>query len=374
MYVRPEIAAMEGYQPGEQPQAGKFIKLNTNENPYPPSPAVERAITAALQAGLQRYPDPLANAFRIRCAELLGLPGKEWILCGNGSDDLLTICTRAFVGAGDLVRLPYPSYILYRTLAQLQGAQWEEVPFAADWSLPAAFAAPAPRLRLVYLPNPNSPSGTLVAPQAVRQLAQALPCPLLVDEAYVDFADGSCLELVRELPNLLITRSLSKSYGLAGLRFGYLVAQPPLVEQLIKVKDSYNCDALSIAGATAAISDQAWLVENRQRVIAARSELEEGLRRLGFSVVPSQANFVWCQHPQQPARHLYEQLKARQVLVRYMHYPGWGDGLRISVGTPPQQQVLLALLEEIVQPGGAADSAAASPSDPAPSQAPGTPA
>ena len=348
MYVRPEIAAMDGYTPGEQPQAGKFIKLNTNENPYPPSPAVAKAIAAALEAGLQRYPDPLANAFRMRCAELLGLPGKEWILCGNGSDDLLTICTRAFVGPGDLVRLPYPSYILYRTLAQLQGARWEEIPFASDWSLPPAFAAPADRLRLVYLPNPNSPSGTLVAPQAVRQLARELPCPLLVDEAYVDFAHSSCLELVRELPNVLVTRSLSKSYGLAGLRFGYLVAQPPLIEQLIKVKDSYNCDSLSIAGATAAISDQAWLAENRQRVIAARGELEAGLRQLGFSVVPSQANFVWCQHPQQPSRRLYEQLKAQQVLVRYMNYPGWGDGLRISVGTPAQQEVLLTLLAELM--------------------------
>lgn len=355
---------MDGYTPGEQPQAGKFIKLNTNENPYPPSPAVEPAILAALQAGLQRYPDPLANAFRMRCAELLGLPGPDWILCGNGSDDLLTILTRAFVGPGDVVRLPYPSYILYRTLAQLQGARWEEVSFAPDWSLPAAFAAPVERLRLVYLPNPNSPSGTLLAPQAVRQLARDLPCPLVVDEAYVDFADSSCLELVPELPNVLITRSLSKSYALAGLRFGYLVAQPALIRQLIKVKDSYNCDALSIAGATAAISDQAWLAENRRRVIAARGALEAGLRRLGFAVVPSQANFVWCQHPHKPARHLYEQLKARQVLVRYMDYPGWGDGLRISVGTPQQQEVLLALLEEILasdtaaSPGGAGTSPA----------------
>lgn len=339
---------MDGYTPGEQPQAGKFIKLNTNENPYPPSPAVEPAILAALRGGLQRYPDPLARAFRMRCAEVLGLPGPEWVLCGNGSDDLLTICTRAFVGAGDLVRLPYPSYLLYRTLAELQGARWEEVPFAPDWSLPPAFSAGADRLRLVYLPNPNSPSGTLLPPQAVRELARTLPCPLVVDEAYVDFADRSCLELVRELPNVVITRSLSKSYALAGLRFGYLVGPPPLVAQLMKVKDSYNCDALSIAGATAAIGDQAWLAENRRRVIAARDALEAGLRGLGFHVVPSQANFVWCQHPRQPARHLYEQLKARQVLVRYMNYPGWGDGLRISVGTPAQQQVLLTLLEELL--------------------------
>src|SRR5437764_5420797 len=152
-YFRPNIAAMDGYTPGEQPQAGKFIKLNTNENPYPPPPGIRRAIEEVLERGLQKYPDPMANAFRTRAAELLNLPGKDWILCGNGSDDILTILTRAFVGQGDLLRLPYPSYILYRTLAQLQGAQWEEVRFHADWSLPVAVRASAPRLTLASLPN-----------------------------------------------------------------------------------------------------------------------------------------------------------------------------------------------------------------------------
>src|SRR5262245_12155824 len=140
MYVRPEIAAMAGYTPGEQPQGvSKFIKLNTNENPYPPPAGIRGAIEEVLQRGLQKYPDPMANAFRTRAAELLGLPGKDWILAGNGSDDILTICTRAFVGQGELLRLPYPSYILYRTLAQLQAARWEEVKFNPDWSLPTAF-------------------------------------------------------------------------------------------------------------------------------------------------------------------------------------------------------------------------------------------
>src|SRR6266496_6773898 len=162
MYIRPEIAAMDGYTPGEQPQGGKFIKLNTNENPYPPSAAIRRAIEDVLERGLQKYPDPMANAFRTRAAELLKLPSKDWILCGNGSDDILTICTRAFVGQGDLLRLPYPSYILYRTLAQLQGAAAEEIHFQTDWSLDDDFARPKPRLKLAYLPNPNSPSGTMI--------------------------------------------------------------------------------------------------------------------------------------------------------------------------------------------------------------------
>src|SRR3954463_15219323 len=276
-FFRPNIAAIDGYTPGEQPQAGKFIKLNTNENPYPPSPAVGRAIQEVLQRGLQKYPDPMANAFRTRAAELLALPSKDWILCGNGSDDILTICTRAFVGPGDLLRLPYPSYILYRTLAQLQGARWEEGRFNADWTLPAAFAAPAAGLKLVFLPNPNSPTGTMISREAVLSLAERLPCPLLVDAAYVDFADFSCVDLVARNEKILVSRSLSKSYGLAGLRFGYLVGQPQMIQELIKVKDSYNCDALSIAAATAAIDDVAWLADNRRKIVTTRRRLTAGL-------------------------------------------------------------------------------------------------
>ena len=348
MYVRPEIAAIDGYAPGEQPQAGKFIKLNTNENPYPPTAAIRRAIEEVVERGLHKYPDPMANAFRTRAAEIFGLPGKEWILCGNGSDDILTICTRAFVGQGELLRLPYPSYILYRTLAQLQGARWEEVRFNDDWSLPAAFGAAAAGLKLVFLPNPNSPTGTMVSREAVQEFAERLPCPLLVDEAYVDFADFSCIDLVNENEKILVSRSLSKSYGLAGLRFGFLAAQPQIIEQLVKLKDSYNCDALSIAAATAALGDQKWLAENRAKIVAARSTLEAGLKRLGFDVVPSQANFVWCTHPRQPAKTLYERLKTGHVLVRYMNYAGWSDGLRISVGTEDQNSALLGLLEGMV--------------------------
>jgi histidinol-phosphate aminotransferase len=343
MYIRPDIAAIGGYIPGEQPRGGKFIKLNTNENPYPCSPAVVRSIQATLAQGLQKYPDPMAEAFRRRAAELLGVE-PSWIMCGNGSDDILTIVTRAFVGQGDLLRLPYPSYILYKTLAQLQGAESEEIRFQSDWSLGDDFAAARERLKLAYLPNPNSPSGTMLSPERIRDLADRLPCPLLVDEAYVDFADTNCVKLVAENEKILVSRSLSKSYALAGLRFGYIVAQPQLIEQLIKVKDSYNCDALSIAGATAAIDDQAWLAENRAKIVASRGRLTEGLRRLGFATVESQANFVWNPHPSLAVRPLYERLKAERILVRYMDYAGWGDGLRISVGTDEQIDACLTAL------------------------------
>ncbi len=280
-YFRPEIEQMAGYVPGEQPQAGKFIKLNTNENPYPPSPAVNQAIAAVLERGLSRYPDPMAGAFRRRAGEVLGVD-PDWILCGNGSDDILTIVTRALVGENEWLRLPYPSYILYKTLAQLQGARAEEISFEPDWSLPEKFSAPRDDLKLAFLPNPNSPSGTVLSPERVLELAERLPCPLLVDEAYADFAERNCVSLVAQSDKIMVSRSLSKSYSLAGLRFGFLIAQPHLIREFAKVKDSYNTDALSIAGATAAIDDQAWLAENRAKILHTRQRLTRGNARFGF--------------------------------------------------------------------------------------------
>ena len=346
-YFRPNIDALVGYTPGEQPQAGKFIKLNTNENPYPPSPAVTRAIHAVLERGLARYPDPLATGFRERAAAVLDVD-PDGILCGNGSDEILTLVTRAFVAPGELLRLPYPSYILYKTLAEIQGARSEEIAFERDWSLADRFADRAAGLRLAFLPNPNSPSGTMLSPARILQLAERIPCPLLVDEAYVDFADTNCLSLVAQNEKVMVSRTLSKSYALAGLRFGFLIAQPHMIAGLRKVKDSYNCDALSIAAATAAIDDQAWLAENRAKIIATRGRLTAELRSLGFTVLDSQANFVWATHAARQPKPLYEQLKQNRILVRYMDYAGWGDGLRISVGTDEQIDACLALLKTMI--------------------------
>jgi len=325
-YFRANIDAMTGYVPGEQPQTDEFIKLNTNENPYPASPAVVPAVEETLRRGLQKYPDAMAEPFRQRAAEVLGVE-PDWILCGNGSDDILTIATRAFVGQGQLLRLPYPSYVLYETLARIQDARSEEIHFRPDWSLPEAFARANDGLRLVFLPNPNSPSGTVIPPEVVLELARRLPCPLLVDEAYADFAETNCLDLVGQCEKILVSRSLSKSYALAGLRFGFVVAQPQIIAGLAKVKDSYNCDALSIAAATAAIGDRDWLAENRAKILATRKRLTEGMRDV------------------QP---LHQRLKADRVLVRYMEYPGWGDGLRISVGTDEQIDACLERLAAIL--------------------------
>ena len=344
---RPAIAALDGYVPGEQPQSGKWIKLNTNENPYPPSPAVARAL-AATAAGrtLAKYPDPLATAFRRRAAEVLGVD-PDWIICGNGSDDLLTILVRTFVGEGQSLRMPYPSYILYRTLAGIQGAACEEIHYRRDWTLGDDFVAPRDDVRLAIVANPNSPSGTLLPPARVADLAGRLPCAVVVDEAYGDFADTNCLGLVKDIPRVIVTRSFSKSYALAGLRFGFAVAQPEIIEQMLKVKDSYNCDALAIAAATAAIDDQAWLAENRAKIIATRGRLVEGMRALGFDVQDSQANFIWCTHPQRPHKPLYEALKAQGILIRYMNYTGWGDGLRITVGTDDEIDAFLAVMKTL---------------------------
>jgi histidinol-phosphate aminotransferase len=347
-FFRPALLRMMPYAPGEQPPPGKYIKLNTNENPYPPPAAVVEAIRTAAGGPLNRYPDPVATAFRVSAAEALGLPGPEWVLAGNGSDEILTILVRGCVGQGERLRLPYPSYILYRTLADIQGAHWEQIPFEDDWQLPAAFGQSSDDLRLVLLPNPNSPSGTVILPDKVSALAKSLDCPLVVDEAYADFAEQNCLDLVQQNERILVTRTLSKSYGLAGLRFGFLVAQPHVVAELAKIKDSYNCDGLSIAAATAAMGCQGWLAEIRAKMNATRERMAMRLAEIGFQVTPSQANFVWCVHPDGNHQAMYEFLKKNQILVRYMDFPEWGDGLRISVGTDEQIDACLLMLERFL--------------------------
>jgi histidinol-phosphate aminotransferase len=342
---RPHIDEMAGYVPGEQPRDAEYIKLNTNENPYTPSPRVAAAISAALDGRLRRYPDPVSTAFREAAARLHGVE-PSMILVGNGSDDLLTIITRAFAGPGDTVVYPTPSYILYQTLAELQDARPVEIPFGPDWTLdPVHFGQPD--ARLAFLANPNSPSGTCLPPAEVARLAEAMPCPLVVDEAYADFAESSCVELVGDHPNVIVTRSFSKGYSLAGLRLGYLIAGPSIVAGLAKVKDSYNCDTLSQLGGLAALEDREYLAETRRKVLETRRRLTAAMRGFGYSVPESAANFVWCEGGP-PAREVYEELKRRKILVRLMSYPGRRDGLRITVGTNTEVDRLLEELPPIL--------------------------
>jgi histidinol-phosphate aminotransferase len=344
-FLRPNIRAMAGYTPGEQPRDGTFIKLNTNENPYPPSPRVFEAIRTALTGDrLRKYPDPVGTAFRQAAGQLLGVD-PDSVLIGNGSDDLLTMVTRAFVPEGGLVAAPMPGYVLYSSLAEIQGAHFRRIPYTTNWQLPDPW--PAPDAHLTFLANPNSPSGTTVASAGLQQLAAGLSGPLILDEAYVDFAEGNNLHLARR-PNVIVTRSLSKSYSLAGIRFGYAVADPALVRELLKVKDSYNCDVLSLVAATAALEDQEYLQSTRAKILATRTRLTRALHELGFEVCPSQANFVWCRRADRAVKPIYEELKRRMILVRYMFYEGYGDGLRISVGTEAEIEQLLHEIKQVV--------------------------
>jgi histidinol-phosphate aminotransferase len=343
--IRSAIQAMSGYTPGEQPRDGEIIKLNTNENPYPPSPRVFEAIRAAITGDrLRKYPDPTGADFRRTAGRVLGVD-PDSILIGNGSDDILTILTRAFVPEGGLVVSPTPSYLLYRTLAEIQGARLQTVPYTADWSLPDPW--PVHGASLTFIANPNSPSGTCVPAVDLEGLIDQADGPVVIDEAYVDFADANALPLIAR-PNVVVTRSLSKSYALAGIRFGYAAANPALIRELTKVKDSYNCDVLSLAAATAALQDQEYLRETRSKILATRDRLTAELSRMGFTVTPSQANFVWCRSSDRPVRPIYESLKEQRVLVRYMKYDGYGEGLRVSIGSDAEIDRLLACFRPIV--------------------------
>lgn len=345
-YLQPHIAQMGGYVPGEQPRDGGFIKLNTNENPYPPSPKVRAALANAVGDRLRLYPDPMAIELCKAAAQLHGVE-PEMVMAGNGSDDLLTIITRAFIGPGDLAASASPSYLLYTTLVALQNGRGVTIPYKADWTLDLS-TLPAAGLKLVFLASPDSPSGTAPGRETIAALASTLDCPLIVDEAYADFADPRfhATTLIADHPNLIVTRSFSKGYGLAGIRLGYLIGRPDIVTHLIKVKDSYNCGMLSQVAGVAALGDQAYLAETRGKIMATRSRLTGALRSLGYSVPDSQANFVWATGGP-PARQTFERLKSSKVLVRLMCYPDYPEGLRISIGTDAEIDRLLELLGQM---------------------------
>lgn len=346
-YFRTNIEAIDGYTPGEQPSDPSVIKLNTNENPYPPSPRVMEAIRAITPEQLRRYPHPMGKPFREAAAQVFGIT-PEHILCGNGMDDILNMAVRAFSGPEAALVYPVPTYTLYAVLGSVQASVIREVPWHSGFGLPIRELVAAEG-SVTFLANPNSPTGTYVPVEQVRELADSLRGVLCVDEAYVDFAGADCMKLACERPNVLVMRTLSKGYSLAGLRFGFAVGHPDLIEGLIKVKDSYNVDAIAIAAATAAISDQAYREQTRQKVIAERTRLIANLQRLGLHSLPSESNFIFTRATQPEAEELYESLKARNILVRYFKSPGLSDFLRITVGTSEQNDALMAALTELVQ-------------------------
>jgi histidinol-phosphate aminotransferase len=349
-WIRASVRAVPPYVPGEQPAAGRrVIKLNTNENPYPPSPAVLEALRDAVDARVRLYPDPEAVALRTEASRLYDVP-VDHIMAGNGSDELLALLLRAVVDPGDRVAFPVPTYSLYETLVAVQGGVCDTVAWPADWSLPPALGARD--AKLTFLCNPNSPSGTLVPLAEVDVLAARLSGVLVVDEAYVDFAAATALPLVRRRANVVVLRTLSKSYSLAGLRVGLAFGAPALLAGLRTVKDSYNLNRLSQAAATAALADQATVRENVARVARTRARLVEGLRALGYDVPESHANFVLARTRGVDQAPVAAALAARDILVRHFTSHGLGDAVRITVGTDDEIDALLTALGAILPARG----------------------
>ncbi|ELS34809.1 MULTISPECIES: histidinol-phosphate transaminase [Pseudanabaena] len=343
-YFRPAIDAMTGYVPGEQPKSGiKVIKLNTNENPYAPSPKAIAALQNIDSDALRRYPDPFAHEFCQSVSEALDVPA-DWVIVGNGSDDVLNILIRACAEGGDRkVVYPMPTYVLYRTLSAMQPAEIVEVPYGENFQLPIAELV-ASNGAVTFIASPNSPSGHAVPLDDLRQLAGQVSGILVIDEAYVDFAEYSALPLVREFDNVIVLRTLSKGYSLAGLRLGFGIANPQLLSGLFKVKDSYNIDAVAIAVGTAAMRDQEYKNKNAEKVKISRTKLTLDLKSLDYTVLESHGNFVLATPPKGNAEEIYLKLKESGILVRYFNQVGLSDKLRITVGTDEQNQALIDLL------------------------------
>lgn len=339
-YFRPIIDAMTGYVPGEQPKPGtRIIKLNTNENPYPPSPKAMEVLQTLDSEWLRRYPDPFAREFCQAVSDALEVPA-DWVIVGNGSDDVLNVLVRSCAEGRDrTVVYPTPTYVLYRTLSAIQPAAVVEIPYDANFKLPVEELIAA-NGAITFIASPNSPSGHAVPLSDLRELAQQVKGIVAIDEAYVDFAEFSALPLVHEFENVIVLRTLSKGYSLAGLRMGFGIANPKLLAALFKVKDSYNIDAIATAVGTAAMQDQAYKNACAGKVKISRTKLTADLKNLRFTVFPSQGNFVLATPPQDAAS-LYLALKESGILVRYFKQPGLEDKLRITVGTDDQNQTLI---------------------------------
>lgn len=341
-YFRANIEAMAGYVPGEQPKPNtQIIKLNSNENPYPPSEAVMAMLQNFDGELLRRYPNPFAQEFRQATSKVLGVP-SDWIIVGNGSDELLNLVIRACAEPGRPVVYPVPTYVLYRTLTQVQGAEIVEIPYSEDYRLPLEELL-AVNGGVTFIASPNSPSGHVVPIDELRELASKLSGVLVIDEAYVDFAEEDALGLVKEYENVIVIRTLSKGYSLAGVRLGFGIGNPHLLSGLYKVKDSYNIDAIACAVGAAAMIDQAYKNACVAKIKTSRTKLATDLKQLGFRVWDSQTNFLLVQ-PQLAAEYLYQQLKERGILVRYFRQPRLDDKLRITVGTDEQNQALVEAL------------------------------
>lgn len=354
-YERPNIAAMHGYVPGKQPQGGDVIKLNTNENPYPPSPAVMAALRAIEPEALRKYPKPAADGLRAAAAQVHGL-APEQVVAVNGGDELLRLAVTTFVPPGAPIGVVEPSYSLYPVLAEIHGSPLIQLPLAPDWSLPDDLAPRMQRagVKLLLLVNPHAPSGHLTEVAALARIARELSAVLLVDEAYVDFVDPErahdAVPLIAAHDNVLLLRTFSKGYSLAGLRAGYGLGAASLIDPLLwKTRDSYNLDAIAQRLATVALEHRAEAAETWRKVRAERARLAQALAALGFTLTPSQTNFLLARAAHgTSAKRLVQGLEQRGVLVRYFDAPRLDDSLRITVGTPAENDRLLSALRELL--------------------------
>jgi histidinol-phosphate aminotransferase len=352
---RENIQKLSAYTPGEQLDTTVVTKLNTNENPYPPSPKVMQAIAQLPAEKLRVYPPPLAQPFRDAAAQLHGLAANN-IIATNGGDELLRLILTCYCepnggsGSGG-IGVTDPTYSLYPVLAAIQDTPVTSVNRNDDFSLAddTIHRWNDAGCSVGMIVNPHAPTGRFESADSLREIAKQFNGLLLIDEAYVNFAPGDAVQLVRDgVENVILLRSLSKGYSLAGLRFGYGIAHTNIIATLDKARDSYNTDALSQAAAVAAITDQVYATDTWAKVIAQRDHLTLELRQRGFTVLDSQSNFVLTTPPDKfVASQLYADLKARNLLVRYFNAPRLDDKLRITVGTPEQVDKLLNAIDEL---------------------------
>lgn len=352
-YERPNIASMTGYTPGEQPDGGPVVKLNTNENPYPPGDAVMAVLRSFDAETLRRYPNPSARAFREAAAELHGTAADQ-IIATNGGDELLRLLITTFVEPGRPIGTAKPSYSLYPVLAAVHDSPIAAVDLNDDWSASDDLAdrwndAGA---QLAFFVNPHAPSGRLTSAEALANIANRFNGVLVIDEAYVDFVDPTlshdCVALAKRFDNVVLLRSMSKGYSLAGLRFGYGIGSANLVEPMeTKTKDSYTTDAVAQALATAAITHRHGAAETWAKVREERRRVTDSLAELGLKAPPSESNFVLAAVPETlagGANAVYQTLKARGILVRWFNADRLRDKLRITIGTPDENNALLTAL------------------------------
>ncbi len=343
--VRNCIQRMQGYVPGKQPGDSSYIKLNTNENPYPPSPRVLAALRDAIDDDLRLYPDPLAFRLRETAARLYGCQVDE-VIAGNGSDDILTIIFRTFLDPGDTIATPAPSYSLYNVLSALQDAACLEIPLGPDYTLPEDLDAHG--AKVMFIVNPNAPTGVLFDREALRNLLARTQSVVVIDEAYADFAGETAVDLLNEFPNLIVIRTLSKSYALCGMRLGLGFAHRNIIAQMMKVKDAYNLDRLAIVAGCAALEDQDWLRDTTDKIVQTRTHMLQALTTMGLHVPPSRTNFVFPRIPAGRALEVFEELEKRRILVRYFRAPLTADHMRVTVGTDTEVATFLQTLQALV--------------------------